>query len=411
MRQLGYTIGRAALLLLLVCALVSPVFSQGQPPAPRKPKLEDTAQKPVIYEKSTITNGDGSQSVIFQVDEKDDLAELQKILNEFLPGKPPEKAAALKIFPKYRLMIYRGAPEAVEHFRSVIRALAARIPQVKVDVTIAEITTSMDFQFGFEGSYDLPAGGETLFRGVETNFNPTDFIKSTLPGSNTDFIGSTFSLMSSSSTRGVLDTEIRMLQEDGRAEILSNPNITVHSGQAAEFFSGDEVPYAEARFVGNNANLQIDTKFVKPGIRLIVVPHVLGDNVVNVDLFAEVSTVSGFTVLQQGTEAPNLIRRYAITNVTVRSGEEIVIGGLKRKETTKRERGIPIVKDIPIFGWLFKRIEENEIDTEILFVLTPQVLADGARSDKLVTPKFFWKDDPKDSEKEPGDTPEDKDGK
>jgi general secretion pathway protein D len=175
---------------------------------------------------------------------------------------------------------------------------------------------------------------------------------------------------------GMIDLRIRALVRRGKATVLSSPYVTVNNGESATIVAGDEVPYVE--FINiNNGIANSNVKFKQAAVRLVVVPHVVGGQFIDLDVKPEVTSVSGSATIS-GTVTPIFSTRNADTHLTVRDGQQIIIGGLVRTEETETRRGIPILADIPVIGYLFGSTLIEKKKTEILFILRPRIIKPDA---------------------------------
>jgi general secretion pathway protein D len=110
------------------------------------------------------------------------------------------------------------------------------------------------------------------------------------------------------------------------------------------------------------------------GILLDVIPHINQDGTVILDVAPEISTLTGTTVpISELIDAPVIAKRSAFSRVAVNSGQTIVIGGLIEDRTTQTINKVPILGDIPLLGWAFKRTQDKKSKTELLIFLTPHV--------------------------------------
>ncbi|MGH7828796.1 MAG: hypothetical protein ACREP8_01340, partial [Candidatus Binatia bacterium] len=97
-----------------------------------------------------------------------------------------------------------------------------------------------------------------------------------------------------------------------------------------------------------------------------------------------------------GSVIPDELSREAISNVLVRDGETIVIGGIMKDTNQESESGIPYLKDIPLFGWLFKNIRWQKDFEELVVFITPRIIAAG--SENLPTAEQLWREQMKKTE-------------
>ena len=161
-------------------------------------------------------------------------------------------------------------------------------------------------------------------------------------------------------------TTIQLLERDNRAEIISNPRITTADNKLARIIVGKKVPLVVADEAGNAI-----TQLTTIGIKLEVTPHINQDGRVTLDLFPEVSDLSSQATVQGGII---IVTAQAETRVIVEDGQTAVIGGLIRTNEGSAHSGIPILKDIPLLGYLFRNTNKVREDRELLIFVTPKII-------------------------------------
>jgi len=156
---------------------------------------------------------------------------------------------------------------------------------------------------------------------------------------------------------------------------LSTPEILATDGVKAKITIGEDVPFitGQSQTVGGNVMTMIQRQNV--GITLELTPHILSHKRVRLDVK---QTISALTNASQviGTIAvgPTTTKRSAKTNLTVSSGQTVVIGGLISKETSINNSGIPFLSDIPFLGQLFSDTSNEKKRDDLLIFLTPYVI-------------------------------------
>ena len=119
-------------------------------------------------------------------------------------------------------------------------------------------------------------------------------------------------------------------------------------------------------------------------LRLKVTAHVLGSEFINLEIHPEVSAVVRFDLFPDVGAVPVIATRKANTEVTVEDGDLVVIGGLVQDRKVESVRGFPILMDMPILGYFFRREEKTTEKTEIVFYLRPYLVREeGPNSVKV----------------------------
>jgi len=169
---------------------------------------------------------------------------------------------------------------------------------------------------------------------------------------------------------GIIDA----LAKDNLAHILTEPNLTVMSGQTASFLVGGEFPIP----VGQS-NGQVTIEFKKYGITLAFLPTVFSDGRINLHVSPEVSQLStqGAVQLTAGNstlQIPALLVRRAETTVELGSGQSFAIAGLLQENTTEDVSGLPFLNNVPVLGALFRSNAFQRNQTELVIVVTPFIV-------------------------------------
>jgi hypothetical protein len=207
-------------------------------------------------------------------------------------------------------------------------------------------------------------------------------------GNNFDFVGGTdvgaagaagsFGGFSFAITGEDFSFLVRALQSDGSLEVLSRPTLLVENNEEANITIGDKVPFLRGSQVSDTGQVNSQVEYEEVGIILNVTPHINPDGYVNLEVAPEISALNPGSNVQisEGLTAPTFTNRSAETVVTVKDGETVVIGGLIQTQEDKRETKVPIVGDIPGVGNIFRATSNTRRRTELLMVLTVDVLWD-----------------------------------
>jgi type IV pilus assembly protein PilQ len=165
---------------------------------------------------------------------------------------------------------------------------------------------------------------------------------------------------------GEVQAIIDMLERDNKANIISNPRIVTAENREASILVGKEIPLIVSDEAGNPI-----TELTKIGIILRVTPHVNLDNTITLDLHPEVSDLAAQATVQGGVV---IVMSEADTRVVVGDGETAVIGGLINEVESKFENGVPVLKNIPIVGGLFRLSSDTKKKRELVIFVTPKLV-------------------------------------
>lgn len=173
----------------------------------------------------------------------------------------------------------------------------------------------------------------------------------------------------------LLNATITAAASQGKAKVLSDPKIATLNNQPANINVTTQIPYVTSNVSSTGVQTQSVT-YVTTGIQLTVTPSINADGRILLVINPSVSQPSVTAAGSTQTGAPAIDSRNANTTVLVRDGETIVIGGLINDTMQETIAKIPLLGDIPILGWLFKKKSKTRVRNELLIFVTTRILAD-----------------------------------
>ncbi|HWQ55779.1 MAG TPA: pilus assembly protein N-terminal domain-containing protein [Bryobacteraceae bacterium] len=201
-----------------------------------------------------------------------------------------------------------------------------------------------------------------------------------------------------------LAATIRALQARRLLEMLAEPNVLAINGKAASFVSGGEFPFPTLQ--GGGAGLgAVTIQFREFGVRINFLPNVTPRGTIRLQVTPEVSSLdfaNGLSI--QGYHIPALATRRVQTEVELESGQSFVIAGLMDNRTTENLSKIPGLGDIPLLGKLFQSQQVSKNNTELLVLITPELVRPipaGQQTPTIGFPVPFLDDAPKDVPRTP----------
>jgi type II secretion system protein D len=245
-------------------------------------------------------------------------------------------------------------------------------PQVRISVLVAELTLTDNFELGIE------LAGQELDFSRRAVLGPNGIIE----GPDFDIvagtdIGAAGSLQGFNFTVSGEDFSflLHALKRDSRLEVLSRPTLTVRNGEQGIVNISDQVPIVSEARLNDTGQTQTSVVREDVGLVLTATPHISPDGYVTLEIKQEVSNLSGDTIqITEGVTQPIFQTREVTTNVTVRDGETVVIGGLITERESEGQTRIPFFGDIPVLGRLFRTDSISKSRTELMVVLTVDVL-------------------------------------
>lgn len=290
----------------------------------------------------------------------------------------PEKIKAVAHKESNSLVVTAGPAEWRE-IKQIIKSLDRKRSQILLEVLIAEISASRLNDFGIDWRYQGRAGPHTQFNtgmAVQGNLISEKGVPSginTLSGFSLGFIDKGGELMA------ILNANI----SKQNFNVLSAPQILTLDNQEAEIKVGQDVPVKTASRTtgGGTSEATIDSFDYRPsGIRLKFTPHVNPEQVISLDIDQEVTNIEG---ANSPTGNPTFNKRNIKTFVTVKNKQTIVIGGLINSEKQHSVTMIPLLGDIPLIGFIFRRTTYSTKKTNLMIFITPHILDRPEEADRV----------------------------
>lgn len=264
-------------------------------------------------------------------------------------------------------LVIRTAPPNFPMLRETIDALDVRPSQVLFEVTIAEIALGRGFEFGVDWGA-VNRGGD-----VQGQFGNPE-----IPDT-----GSTSALLRLVRLDGTgVRTLLRAIASTNNVQVLSTPEIVAVNNREATILVGNKVPFIASTRLGNDVSIDRAVQYQDVGTKLSILPTINDDGYVSVQLLQEVSSLTPQTV-SAALSAPVISTREASTRAILRDGQTVVIAGLIGDTRQVQDQGIPLLKDIPFAGALFRRQSTTRQRTELAIFVTPYILRSDADADAI----------------------------
>jgi type II secretion system protein D len=260
---------------------------------------------------------------------------------------------------KSNRLVISTSPRYLNRVMEVVEELDSSPPQVMIQVLLAEVTIDSENTWGA----DLKVGP----------FGGDEYRVGTLgAGSGVQTALGVPNLSVSSADFGLL---IRALEAQGKLEVLSEPKVMVNNNIQASIQVGDDIAIPTNIEFTPQGSTRSSVQRRDVGIILNVTPSINGDGFVRLEINPEISTLSTRTTqISEEFAAPVITKRTLSTNVTVRDGQSVVIGGLIQNQDELRRTKIPGLGDIPLVGELFKSYQNKKTKTELMVIVTPRII-------------------------------------
>jgi len=282
-------------------------------------------------------------------------------------------------------LIICDTKEHLERILSEIKKADKTPRQIMVEVVIVDVQLSDDTEIGVNWDFLSNETQNVVYRQNFTTRLGTTISDDDTVGNATAFnttgLGGDFSVINNS-----IRNVVAMLQQKKDVEILASPRVMVVSGKTASIEAIRELPYNEITdTAAGGIGALTSTQFKEVGIKLNVTATLTEDNLIFLTVDSEQNVVVGESV----TEVPIIDTRKTKSELLLKDGQLVVMGGLRRKEITKQTNQIPILGDIPLIGLLFKYTNTVVNNTELIVFLSPHIYKEGEPIPEDAMEKFW----------------------
>ena len=172
-----------------------------------------------------------------------------------------------------------------------------------------------------------------------------------------------------------LGATIEALETNNILQVLAQPNLLVENGRQGSFLAGGQFPYPTIQGATGAGVGAVTIAFKEFGVRLNFIPTITPRNTIRLQVAPEVSSLdyaNGITL--SGITVPGIDVRRVNTEVELQEGQSFVIGGLLDNRTTKTFEKVPFLGDLPILGKFFQSIATTKTNTELIVIVTPEIV-------------------------------------
>ncbi|HIJ72355.1 MAG TPA: hypothetical protein HPP87_13525 [Planctomycetes bacterium] len=335
---------------------------------------------PIIEAKKNIIQkmvGSKTGAANMELEEKPDLF-VESVMLKFLKAANVELVAQnltsnygiIGVDDQTNSLIVCDTDENLQRIIYEVRKADRTPRQILIEVVIVDVQLNDDTEIGVDW-------GDYNFGRDDTKHTFSQTLMSNLTSSSSLF--GSFQLVQEG-----LDVTIKALQATRNVEILASPRVLVVSGQNALIKTTEEIPYTELSesSEGSSGALAItSTKFKEAGITLKVTATITDEQKILIAIDAEQSINAG-TDSSVGSAVPVVDKRNAKTSLLMSDGQVVVMGGLRKKETTLTTNKVPLLGDLPLVGFLFSNNKTDVKNSELLVFISPHIYKDGPLSEE-----------------------------
>jgi pilus assembly protein CpaC len=309
----------------------------------------------------------------------DNLDSIRRELAMELPGQP------LKVTSENNMVFLRGtvkdlngsarAVQIASTGGKVVNLLNVNVPaadpQILLKVRFCSVDRSKEKQLGINV---VSSGLGNTIAGITTGEYGAPTVTSGTAGSAATVTTPPLNLFAFFPGLN-LAANIEALEQRGLVEVLAEPNVMAVNGKEASFLAGGEYPYPVAQASSGGA-ATISISFKEYGIRLNFIPTLTPRGTIRLQVAPEVSALDlVHTVEISGFDVPAITTRKVKTEVELEDGQSFVVGGLLDNEETETFQKVPFLGDIPVLGKFFQSMQRTKTNTELIIIVTPQIVA------------------------------------
>jgi general secretion pathway protein D len=265
-------------------------------------------------------------------------------------------------------LVIMASPTDYQNLTQVIKQLDRRRRQVFVKALIAEVSLDKLREIGTQ--LGVAGGGSDGTIAAAGVFDPFNFL-----GASNAQQKAVVAILQGLANNVNFSGALKLLDQNDAINVLSTPNILTSDNKEAEIFVGANVPFVSSTNLSSTGLSQQSIERKDTGITLRITPQITEGEYIKLDIYQEISAVKN----SKG-EAADLVttKRSAKTSVVVKDSDTVVIGGLIQTRDEDVVNKIPILGDIPLLGYLFKTKSKSRQKTNLLIMLTPQIVRNAA---------------------------------
>ena len=178
------------------------------------------------------------------------------------------------------------------------------------------------------------------------------------------------------------DVSLAAFASDSRTRVLQRPRLQLSHAVPGLFFTGSTVPYVTGfydygGYGGAGVSSRSTVEQVQVGVQLQVTPFITPDGLVVLDIDQDISSIENFVKIDNN-DVPTTSSRHATSTLSVRDGETIMLGGYIEDNRVNKKSGVPILKDIPLLGALFRSKDRSNNRSELLLLMHVTILKNPA---------------------------------
>ncbi len=295
---------------------------------------------------------------------------------------PDNKTAGGNRIAQQDALLVMDYPEVIQEIDNVLLEMDVPPLQVVIEAMILSVSLDDAMEFGVNFALLSDQNKDLFLSGNGRTLNGG----SRFPGSGASIVPPGAQFLADTAglkygfLRGDMSMFINALEKIADTNVIASPKLSVLNKQKAELIIGEKLSYTTTTF--NQTQTIQNVQFLDVGTKLVLRPFVAPDGIVRMEIHPERSSGA----INPETHLPDLQTTEVTTNVMVRDGSTVVIGGLIEQKTEESQQRIPYLGAIPLVGNIFKNKAEKQTRNELMVLITPRIVRepeDAAEGDAV----------------------------
>jgi type IV pilus assembly protein PilQ len=310
--------------------------------------------------------------------------EVQTTLRQYLSAR-----GQLNVNAASNALVIQDTESRISNFLQLVRELDLQVPQVQIEARIVQADTNYARSLGIQWGITRASFSKDGVRLTAAGNNTGPFAEIINSGNTEHTFKQDFMINLPAAVPGLsavpsagfmtgrllgdqsaLDLRISAGELLGLTKVIAAPKITTLDKREAKIEQGESIPFQTTSLQGTQ------TTFVDANLTLQVTPQITSRDPKEIakQIMLKVRATRNFVGARSNPAGPSIAKREATTQVVVRDGETMVIGGVFIDEQSNNVAGLPWLSRIPVLGWLFKNKAETIAKQELLIFLTPTIV-------------------------------------
>ena len=290
------------------------------------------------------------------------LADISKIVKDYMT----KDRGVLQLDERTNSLIVKDTVESIERVKKIIETLDTQTPQILIEAKIVEANEEYHKRVG-------------LARGVTFGYDPVGAIQAPNgPGFSFSTAPTNAAPATAGMTIGIykrllnLDFNLQLMESESKGRIISTPKVMTQNKKPATIMSSEQTSFRVQQPATGIQPALATFQNITADLNLTVTPQVTNDGAISMQINL-IKSAFGTRAYTDGP--PNITRRNVTTSVLVDNGSTVVIGGLYQTTTSETRSGIPVLRDLPLIGWLFSTpIAPDTTKNELIIFMTPRIM-------------------------------------